>query len=66
MVRVLEPENFEKNRQALLRFESQMVELGGIKGHLTNSKSVTTHVPHLFVCLGGRKRFVHVFPTTNV
>ena len=38
MVRVLEPENFEKNRQALLRFESQMVELGGIKGHLTNSK----------------------------
>ena len=38
MVRVLEPEEFEKNKQALMHFESQMVELGGIKGHLTNSK----------------------------
>ena len=38
MVRVLDIEEFEKNKQALLQFEKTMVELGGIKGHLSDSK----------------------------
>ena len=38
MVQILDPEEFERNKQALLRFERNMVELGGIKGVLTNSK----------------------------
>ena len=32
MVQILDPAEFERNKQALLHFESQMVELGGIKG----------------------------------
>ena len=38
MVRVLDIEEFEQNKQALMNFESQMEELGGIKGHLSDSK----------------------------
>lgn len=38
MVQILDPEEFARNKQALLRFERNMVELGGIKGVLTNSK----------------------------
>ena len=38
MVRVLDIEEFEKNKQALMHFEKTMVELGGIKGHLSDSK----------------------------
>ena len=40
MVRVLDPKQFEKNKAALMRFERQMVELGGIKGHLSDSKAL--------------------------
>ena len=38
MVRVLDIEEFEQNKHALMHFEKNMVELGGIKGHLTDSK----------------------------
>ena len=38
MVRVLDIEEFEQNKQALMNFESQMEELGGLKGHLSDSK----------------------------
>ena len=38
MVRVLDIAEFEQNKQALMNFESQMEELGGIKGHLSDSK----------------------------
>ena len=38
MVRVLDIEEFERNKQALMHFEKQMMELGGIKGHLSDSK----------------------------
>ena len=40
MVRVLDPEQFEKNKQALQHFERQMVELGGFKGHLSDAKAL--------------------------
>ena len=40
MVQILDPEEFERNKQALLRFESDMGELGGIKGVLTNAKTL--------------------------
>ena len=38
MVRVLDIEEFERNKQALMQFEKKMIELGGIKGHLSDSK----------------------------
>ena len=38
MVRVLDIEEFERNKQALMQFEKKMIELGGIKGHLNDSK----------------------------
>ena len=38
MVRVLDPEEFERNKAALMQFEKKMIELGGIKGHLSDSK----------------------------
>ena len=38
MVRVLDIEEFEKNKQALLQFEKTMAELGGLKVHLSDSK----------------------------
>ena len=40
MVQILDPEEFERNKQSLLRFESDMGELGGIKGVLTNAKTL--------------------------
>ena len=40
MVRVLDIEEFEKNKDALLHFEKQMMELGGIRGHLSDSKTL--------------------------
>ena len=38
MVRVLDIEEFAANKQALLHFESQMEELGGLKVHLSDSR----------------------------
>ena len=38
MVRVLDIEEFAANKQALMHFESQMEELGGLKVHLSDSK----------------------------
>ena len=66
MVRVLEPEEFEKNKQALMHFESQMVELGGIKGHLTNSKVLQLMSRTCSSVWGERDRPVLGFPTTDV
>ena len=40
MVRVLDIEEFERNKQALMQFEKKMIELGGIKGHLSDSKTL--------------------------
>ena len=38
MVRVLDIEEFAANKQALMHFESQMEELGGLKVHLSDSR----------------------------
>ena len=40
MVRVLDIEEFERNKQALMQFEKKMIELGGIKGHLSDAKTL--------------------------
>ena len=40
MVRVPNPAQFAKNKEALMHFERQMVELGGFKGHLSDAKAL--------------------------
>ena len=40
MVEVVDREQFEKNKQALLQFESQMVQYGALKDALTDVKAL--------------------------
>ena len=41
MVRILDPELFEKNKQSILKFEKERVgKLGGTSAYLTDSKAM--------------------------
>ena len=40
LIRIPNPEQFEKNVQALVHFEGQMVEFGGFKGQLSETKAL--------------------------
>ena len=58
MVRIIDVPEFEKNKAALMHFEQQMVELGGIKGELTDSKVLQLMSRTCSSGLGERPRFV--------